>query len=555
MNTSDTIRDLRRWWEVQSIFLYYGFDILISRNQLRRVKSQAKQQERPPLEQSGTPYRLRLMIEELGPTFIKLGQVASSQTQSIPPDWLTELEKLQDSIPPFPPDQVRKAVINELKAPPEQVYKSFDLIPKAAASIGQVHMAVLLDDQPVVVKVQRPNIVSQVEADLSIMREVARVLESTTSWAKNYGVSKVVEEFSGSILNELDYRNEGRNADQLRRNLSGIRGMRTPHIFWDLVTDKVLTMERIDGVKISQIEALEQARIDRTKLADTFIRGMVQQILIDGYFHADVHPGNVFVDLKTGEIVLLDLGMTGRLDEMQRVELGYLIRALGRLDAHKVTRVILALGDAYKPVQTEVLEADVKRLLKIHLSGAIAEFSYARFLSELLSCMFTHGIRVPSDLIFALKAIMQTEQIVRKLNPDIKITDIAQTASRQIFAYQFKPEVVKANLGGALEQAMLVAPLVGEALEQYLRDVKSGKRLVKLDISDLKPDLRVFMTIANRFTLAVLLVGTMIGSMMAISIARQDDLEILYVMGIVAFVLAMFLAALLIFTLIREIWR
>jgi predicted unusual protein kinase regulating ubiquinone biosynthesis (AarF/ABC1/UbiB family) len=247
--------------------------------------------------------------------------------------------------------------------------------------------------------------------------------------------------------------------------------------------------------------------------------------------------------------------MTGRLDDMQRSELGQLIRALGRLDAHKVTQVILTLGEAYKPVQVEALDQDVKRLMKTHLGGALAEFSYARFLSELLSVLFAQGVRVPSDLMFALKAIMQTEQIARTLNPDIKITDIAQTAAQQVFAHQFKPAVVKANLSNALEQAISIAPLFGEALEQYLRDVKMGRRSMRLDVSDLKPDIRAFATVANRLTLSLLLVGTMIGSVMAINVARQDGLQFLYLMGMIAFILALFLAALLVVTLIWEIWR
>jgi ubiquinone biosynthesis protein len=495
------------------------------------------------------------MIEALGPTFIKLGQVVSSQTQSIPQDWMAELEKLQDSIPAFPEDQVRKAIINELHAPPEQLYKSFEMTPLAAASIGQVHSAVLMDNQAVVVKVQRPQIVPQIEADISIMREAARLLEGATNWAKNYGASKIVAEFADSLFAELDYRNEGRNADLLRRNLSGIRGMRTPYIYWELVTDKVLTMERIEGVKVTQVEVLRQAKLDLNKLADTFIRGMVQQILIDGFFHADVHPGNVFVDPKSGDIILIDLGMTGSLDETQRVELGSLIRALGKRDAHKVTQVILSLGEPYKPIQTETLEYDVKRLLKRHLGGSLSEFSYAKFLSELLSTLFSHGVRVPADLLFALKAVMQTEQIARTLNPDIKITDIALTASRQVYGYQFKPQMLKSHLSNALEQAMVLTPLLGDAIEQYLRDMKSGKRTIRLDASDLKPDLRQISTIGNRLTLALLLVGTIIGSVMAMSASQGDSTRVIYFLGVTGYVVSLVLIAILILALIRELWR
>jgi ubiquinone biosynthesis protein len=552
------IRDLRRWWQVQSIFLSYGFEMLIARSNLREVKQQTKAlgtQPPPAIDQMGTPRRLRLMIEALGPTYIKLGQVVSSQTQAIPREWLTELEKLQDTVPPFPGEQVREQFLLELKAPPEQLFKSFDLNPLAAASIGQVHTAVLLDDQHVAVKVQRPNIIPQVEADLSIMREAARVLESTTSWGKNYGVSSIVEEFATSLFKELDYRNEGRNADTLRQNLSGIKGMRTPCIHWDLVTDKILTMERIEGIKITKVDALREAKVDLNKAADVFIRGMVQQVLIDGFFHADVHPGNVFIDPKNGEIVLIDLGMTGFLDERQRVELGNLMRALSKLDGHRVTQVILALGEPYKPIDRAALERDIDQLLRHHLSGALSQFSYARFVSELLATIFEYGVRVPSDLIFALKAIMQTEQIARTLNPNIKITDIAQTASRQLITYQFKPSNIRTSLGNAVEQALMIAPLFGDAVEQYLRDVKSGRPALRLDTSDLNGEIREARKVANRMSLALLLVGTMIASILGVSVGRQYDLQVIYLIGTVGFVITLSLSVWLTVVLIWRIWR
>jgi ubiquinone biosynthesis protein len=555
---NSTARNLRRWWDVQAIFIRYGFGFLVSKTdvrQARRAATAGKNGHANEIERLQTPERLRLMLQELGPTFIKLGQVVSSQSNVIPPAYLAELEKLQDRVPPFPENDVRAVLTAQFKQQPEYLFREFTYTPLAAASIGQVHTATLNDFSGVVVKVQRPGIQTQIQSDLAIMREVARGLESTTTIARNYNAAGVVEEFAASISKELDYTNEAANMDQLRKVLSAVGGVRAPKVYWDLVTSTVLTMENIAGVKINDLRRMEEAGIDRPRLANTFVHAMVQQILIDGFFHADVHPGNVFVELRTGDIVFLDVGMTGQLDSRQRGEIVDLLRGLGQRDAHRITQVVLSLGIEFKPVSADALERDINRLVKKHLSGSLASFSYAGFLSELLGSLTDNGLRVPSDLLFALKAIMQTEQIVRTLNPNFNITELAMTASNMVLLSKFNPATMRESVTNSAEQVLRVLPLVGDAVEQYVRDARSGRRTTRLDPGDMQYLTHALSSTANRFMLAVLLIGGMIASVLVMGLRGEGILSLLPIVGLIGFVATLGMSLVVVARILWQQWR
>lgn len=555
---NSTARNLRRWWDVQAIFIRYGFGFLVSKTDARRARRAAgasKNGHADEIERLNTPQRLRLMLQELGPTFIKLGQVVSSQSNAVPPAYLAELEKLQDRVPPFPEADVRAVLTTQLKQQPEYLFREFTYTPLAAASIGQVHTATLNDFSNVVVKIQRPGIQTQIQSDLAIMREVARGLESTTAIARNYNAVGVVEEFATSISKELNYTNEAANMDQLRKVLSAVGGVRTPKVYWDLVTPTVLTMENIAGVKINDLRRIEEAGIDRPRLANTFVHAMVQQVLIDGFFHADVHPGNVFVELRSGDIVFLDVGMTGQLDSRQRSEIVDLLRGLGQRDAHRITQVVLSLGIEFKPVSADALERDINRLVKKHLSGSLATFSYAGFLSELLGNLTDNGLRVPSDLLFALKAIMQTEQVVRTLNPDFNITELAMTASNMVLLSKLNPATLRDSVVNSADQMLRVLPLVGDAVEQYVRDARSGRRTTRLDPGDMQYLSHALSSTANRFMLSLLLVGGMIASVLVMSVKGDGLLSLLPIAGLIGFVATLGMSLIVVTRILWQQWR
>ncbi|MGD2049978.1 MAG: AarF/UbiB family protein, partial [Chloroflexota bacterium] len=335
-STLDKIRESLRLQQVYNVFLRYGYDSLFDRWELLADFRHRMQrwvwhlpEEVEPLSQ---PVKMRLMLEELGPTYVKMGQIVSSQASVIPDEWEVELEKLQSDVPPFPNPEVRETIIEELGAPPEELYATFAPEPFAAASTAQVHRATLANGQEVAVKVQRPHIQTQMKADLGIMQNAARVASRRSDYLQSIDLVGMLEEFSSSVLRELDYTGEAYNAFRLTENLAGLPGVHIPIIYPEFSTKRILTIEFIHGVKINNTEALDQAGLDRELLAKNTLRALIKQLLIDGFFHADPHPGNILVNLETGEATFIDTGMVGELDLTQRVNLVQLVIAIQQKD-------------------------------------------------------------------------------------------------------------------------------------------------------------------------------------------------------------------------------
>ena len=558
MMAQRSLRNLQRWWQVQSIFLRYGFDILVDQHEIQEVRRFLREKlNREPGEMAdrSTPEKVRLMLEELGPTYIKLGQMASSRSNIMPDEWYLELSRLQNEVAAFPADQVCAAVGRELGSPPEDLFKDFDYEPLGAASIGQVHTACLASDEPVVVKVQRPGIRPQIEADLEIIREAAYQLEKRTALGRKYGVTGVVDEFARSLMQELDYQNEGRNADRLLRNMATIPEVQVPFIYWNLSTDKILTMERIYGVKINDVDAMDRAGLDRKKLADVFINSVVKQILIDGFFHADPHPGNVLVNLETGVIVFIDLGMMGQLAPDQREDLGAIMQALQRRDTPDMVRIAMEVGMPYQPVDELKLRRSLDRIFDRYLEQSLSDIAFADMMSEILEALFDHGIRLPTELTLALKALIQSEEVARTLNPDIEIIDVARQAAQQLFMEQIRPEVLFTRFGGELRDVMRLTRLIRTVGDQLLRQLQNGDLVFKLDMAGIPDQIQRLNMIANRVTAGVILVGMVIGSALAMGISPEESWSFIPAMGMVGFILSMVLSLMLVVRVLMDIWR
>jgi ubiquinone biosynthesis protein len=287
-----------------------------------------------------TPAKVCLILEELGPTYVKMGQIVSSQASAIPPEWAVELDKLQSDVPPFPAVQVREILEEQLGGAPEQLFAGFEIEPLAAASTAQVHRATLFGGEQVVVKIQRPGIPNQMKADLGIMQRAARVSSRRSEQLRAVDLEGMIEQFSVSVLAELDLLGEAYNAMRLTENMAGLEGVHIPQMYPELSTSRVLTMEYIEGVKISDMEALEAAGLERETIARNALRAVAKQLLIDGFFHADPHPGNIMVNLRSGEITFLDTGMVGQLALDQRLNLIQLIFALQQGDVAGMGQIL-----------------------------------------------------------------------------------------------------------------------------------------------------------------------------------------------------------------------
>jgi ubiquinone biosynthesis protein len=500
------------------------------------------------------------MLQELGPTYVKMGQIISSRTEALPREWQEELVKLQSDVPPFPSDQVYEIIQQELGASPDELFASFSPKPLAAASTAQVHRATLPDGQEVVVKVQRPGIVDQIKADLDIMGRATRVMEGRDKYARSIGLSGMVDEFGKSVIAELDLRGEAYNARRLARNMESIPQVHIPIMYPQYSTARVLTMEFIPGVKLTDMEAIDAADLDRQALAEATFRAMIKQLLIDGFFHGDPHPGNIFVNLDTGVITFLDTGMVGDLSVKQRLNLINLMMVMQDRDVGGLARVLFRLSQPMKPVDERAYYRDFERQVGRYIEPG-EKVMLVDVLNAAFDVLMAHGLQLDSQLTLALKAVMQADALGRALFPGTNVGEMALSVTREMAADEIDAEritqVVKREASYTLGELIERLPTLGEATLKWLDQYQQGQLQLRLDTSDLSKNVKQVRGISIQVTIGVLLVGMIIGSAIAadITVARQFTWPILPDLPLLGYVLSMMVAAIFVLRLIFQLFR
>jgi ubiquinone biosynthesis protein len=410
------------------------------------------------LEQLSTPAKVRVMLQQLGPTFVKLGQMISSRSDALPEDWRTELDKLQSTVPPFPWERAQAILTAELGADPETLYASIEHEPFAAASLAQVHRATLHDGRQVVVKVQRPDVQAKVRADLGVIQELAGVAEARFPVARQIDAQGLAKEFADGVAEELDYRIEAYHARRLADVIRSIPGTAVPEVHGELSTSRVLTMDFIPGVKATKVDQLDPS-IDREAVARTFMRAVIKQILLDGFFHADPHPGNILVDPHTGVITFLDLGLIGEIRQEQRLDLLALLWALRMSDPGALAAVSLRLCVATGEVDEGAYRADVERLF--YQYWIYGNASFTDMVGALFGTLREHGLRMRRELTLAVKAITQAEELLRAFKPGMNLVDIATQEAEVLIRSELTPEraarFVQGQLAGVVEGFLATA--------------------------------------------------------------------------------------------------
>jgi ubiquinone biosynthesis protein len=560
----DQIRENLRLQQLYNVFMRYGMDAALDRGFIgvfrRRMQQWIYSPDRP-LEPLSPPVKVRLLLQELGPTYVKMGQIISSRADVLPPEWEEEFNKLQSNVPPFPIEQVHEIIVDELGAETDVLFATFDEQPLAAASTAQVHRATLADGQEVVVKVQRPNIVNQVKSDIGILLNASRAVENRAEWAKEQGLTEVIEEFGKNIVLELDYQGEAYNARRISKNMDELPGVHIPIIYSELTTSKVLTMEFMHGVKISNIPAIQEAGLDRDMLAENTVRSLVKQLLIDGFFHGDPHPGNVLVDLDTGIINYIDLGMVGELNFQQRVNLIQLLMVVQQHDSKGLAQVMIGLSTPYRDVVDERsyyrnFDRQVGRYLEPDSGGG-----FSQAVSAALDLLRDSGLRLDPELTLALKALIQLEAITSRLLPEGGLVELADRQIRGLVIDEVTPErvteEVKKQATFAARELANRLPTLQEATLKWLNQYERGRFELYMDTSDLTEELGRARRVAVLGIVGLLLSGMIIGSAIAIGVASIADVDvgILPQVAFVGYVLSMGVAGLAVFVVLWRIIR
>jgi len=564
-STLDKVRENVRLQQVYNILMHYGWDMMLSERlgllgEFHHAMQAWVWNLPRDMEPVSTPVKVRLLLQELGPTYVKMGQIVSSQASTIPPDWEKQLALLQSNVPPFPADVARLIIIEELGQPPEALYASFEPRPFAAASTAQVHRATLHDGAQVVVKVQRPNIDTQMKADIGIMQNAARVFSARSEYARSIDLEGMLEQFGTSVLEELDYIGEAYNAFRLAQNLATISGVHIPEVYRELSTSKVLTMEFIQGVKISNLPAIDRAGIDRAELARNTLRAIVKQLLIDGFFHADPHPGNILVNLETGEATFLDTGMIGELDVQGRLNLVQLMFAVRQGDVYSMAEIMRNMSTPFgQQLDEKAFIRDFERKVGsiLYVGGA----SFGQSVSVAFSLLSEHGLRLNPNLTMAVKAMTQAEAITKLLYPEGGLMEEGVDMVKDLFVEAITAEKITDE---ARKQLMIVGrelskrlPSLSDATLKWLDQYQKGRFELYLDTSGLAKEVDKLGGLVRQIAMGIILVGTIVGSAIAISAisnyTTQSRLwDLFFRVSYLGYVIPMLIA---IFILARLIWR
>ena len=538
---SRTYRHMNRYRQIITVLFKYGFGDLVDRlhvGQYLEIGMQmVSRKRRERVEKLTRSERLRMALEELGPTFVKMGQILSSRPDLIPVEFIEELSKLQDSVPPFPFSQVREIIEAELTSPIDEIFQKFEETPLAAASIGQVHRAQLKNGDDVIVKVQRPGIRAIIEVDLEILLHLATLIERHIEEWEIHRPTRIVEEFASSLAKEIDYTIEASNAERFARQFTGNSSVYVPRIFMETTTKQVLTMEFIDGIKASEIDKLDNAGLDRSIIASRGADLILEQVFKHGFFHADPHPGNVFI-MPDNVICYLDFGMMGRVDRYAREHFADIVYGYVRRDESKIADAILKVVEWDKEPDRRVLERDISDFVESYLYKSLKDFHIADILQKLLELITTHGLRLPPDIFLMIKAMAQVEGLGLVLDPDFDMTERAAPFIKHIKLARLSPKrVVGDFLESGEDLVQLLKDIPGE-MRTILKQLRQGKASIIFEHRGLENLISGLDRSSNRIASSLIISSLIIGSSLIITTKIGPFLFGFPILGLAGFSIA-----------------
>ncbi len=493
--------------------------------------------------------RVRLAIQELGPTFVKLGQVLATRPDIFPPNWIAEFSKLQDQVPAVPFDQLLPELEHALGKSPFEIFKDLQVEPIAGASIAQVHLAKLQDGTPVVLKVRRPNVRASIEADLRLLAHLGRLIESEFEEVKRFQPSEIISQFAKSLERELDLALEGRNTERFSRNFADDEYIEFAKIYWDFTSEGLLVMSYIDGIPGNDLQSAAQSGLDLKLLGERGANAVLKMVLMDGFFHADPHPGNVFY-LPDNRLAIIDCGMVGRISLDRRDEIADLLAALVSRDIDTLRDILVVWAEGAN-IDDAKLSADIEEFISNYDNAPLKHVRFSSLLNDLTTIMRENHLSVPPDLTMLFKALITLEGLGRQLDPDFQIVHHLTPFVKKVIVDRYMPaNLLKRGRRGLGHLVDAVTGLPGD-VSQVLREAARGRLKLNLDLKRLDHFGHQLDHSTNRLTMAMITAALIVGSSIVMTVEGGPTILGLPAFGFAGFFLAFVIGILLMIS----VWR
>lgn len=533
-------RDLGRLRDIVSVLVRYGFSDAVQRMGLANLIESAGKllhlKEPSTIAKLDTPERIRLAMEELGPTFVKLGQILSTRVDLFPPEWIREFEKLQDRVPPVSFDDLREQLTEDLGATPEDVFSHLETEPLAAGSIAQVHRAKLDDGSEVILKIRRPKIRPVIEADLRLLARVAEIAENEIEEIRHFHPKDVVRQFSLSLRRELDMVSECHHMERIATNFNEASNVVIAKIYWQWTSERLNVQSLLKGIPGHDIKAIEKAGLDRKVLAANGANAVLKMVLEDGFYHADPHAGNVLY-LPANKLAFLDFGMVGHLSQVRREQIVDLLNGMVSKDVTEVTDVLLDWASE-TDVDSEKLAIEVDAFLDSYHSVPLKQLKLSAMLNDITVILRDHKLSLPPDLSMLFKVFITLEGLGRQLDPDFDMVASATPFLKKAIFARYKPEAIAKRGLQNLSSMLDIFGSLPQDLRRLLRAAKRGALQVNIDITRLEKFGKQLDKSASRITVGLITSALIVGSSIVMTVSGGPTFMGLPLFGFLGFLAA-----------------
>jgi ubiquinone biosynthesis protein len=545
------VKNVQRLRQIISVFARHGFTDFVNRMDLSKFLPGKLGEFAESQADRSTPERLRLAFEELGPTFVKLGQLLSTRSDLLPESFIEEFTRLQDHVQPLSFQTVRQTVEAELGKKIEEAYSYFNPIPLAAASIGQVHEATLLTGESVVVKVQRPEIEKIIETDVSLLAFLASLLEKYVPESRIVGPIVIVDEFFRTLSFELDFVVEANNIAKIAENTANIPEVVLPKVYKALSTHKILTLEKFEGIRVNDLKALDEAGIDRKKIVEIGAKTFFRWVMIDGLFHGDLHGGNFFI-LPGNRLGIVDFGIVGRLSQKARDQLATMVMSLMTEDYENLCYEYAELGAAAASVDFDAFQREVRNVLSPYMGLALSDVNVGRVLIEATKIATKYNIKVPGDWMLVFKAILTIEGMGRTLDPEFDLMSMGQDLVKDLVKNQYSVQRLSKEMMWVAKDLASLMKVLPRQVRWMFRKLNSNDFAFEIKSPDFEAIRSQLDTNGQRSSLSVITVGLFIASSIAMSHAPDSELREYSVPAVTFFIGGCLFLVIFILKLIRN---